>query len=174
MAEILERANANSGSFYHFFHNKEDLLSTVLQEYERMLYPMLLEPIWTTPDPIERIFRLLAKYREALVMTGFEYGCPIGRIALEVPRTMKESHRRIAANFDAWKAAIETCLTEAQRLQRLSKSIDAKAAASLVLSVMEGSVMQARSYGDTRAFDQAIDQLGAFLNRRAHPLRRRT
>ena len=31
MAEILHRANVNSGSFYYFFRSKEDLLGAVLE-----------------------------------------------------------------------------------------------------------------------------------------------
>src|SRR6266436_292643 len=85
MAEMLQRANANSGSFYYFFRSKEDLLLAVLDRYQEILYPVLLEPIWkTTRNPIDRIFRLLAKYRELILASNFAYGCPIGRLAMEL------------------------------------------------------------------------------------------
>ena len=164
MAEILQRAEANSGSFYHFFSSKEDVLAAVLDRYEAMLYPVLLDPIWkTTTDPIERIFRLLAKYRELLFVTKFTYGCPIGRIALEVDASMKPIHRRLAANFDGWKAAVERCLEEARSKGRLTAGVDCQRLACLVLSVMEGGVMQARSYGNARPFDQSVGELRRYF-----------
>jgi len=160
MAEILERAQANSGSFYYFFRNKEDVLAAVLDRYEKMLYPELLDPIWkATKDPIERIFRLLAKYRELLCLTNFSYGCPIGRIALEVDASMTKIHRQLAANFEGWKAAVKQCLREAQKERRLPASVDCQQLACLVLSVMEGGVMQARSYGNARPFDESVKGL---------------
>ena len=137
MAEILKLAGANSGSFYYFFRNKEHLLRAVLEEYERMLYPVLLEPAWEgISDPIERIFKLLAKYRELLVMTDCTYGCPIGRLALEVDTGMAEVRQGIRRNFDAWVAAVERCLRDAQATGRIPERIDLGRLAQFVLCVM--------------------------------------
>src|SRR5579863_7412572 len=70
MAELLIRAGANSGSFYHFFKGKEDLLSAVLDWYQAHLEPILIEPLRAqTPDPIERIFALLDGYRQRVLVT---------------------------------------------------------------------------------------------------------
>jgi AcrR family transcriptional regulator len=44
MAEILERAQANSGSFYHFFTSKEALLLAVLEAYLEGLDPVVVQP----------------------------------------------------------------------------------------------------------------------------------
>ena len=160
MAEILARAKANSGSFYYFFRSKEDLLSAVLDRYQEILYPVLLEPIWkTTKDPIERVFRLLGKYRDLVLDSTCSYGCPIGRLALEIDTSQAAIHRNIAANFDAWKAAVEQCLKEAQSQGQLPKRLDGKRLACLVLSVMEGGVMQSRSYGSVRPFDLSVKEL---------------
>src|SRR3954453_11150637 len=69
IAEILQRAQANSGSFYYFFRSKEELLGAVLDRYAEILYPDLLEPVWhQLSDPIDRVFALLAKYRELLII----------------------------------------------------------------------------------------------------------
>ncbi len=160
IAEILDRANANSGSFYYFFRSKEDLLCAVLDRYQEILYPVLLEPIWeTTKDPIERIFRLLGKYRELILDSKCSYGCPIGRLALEIDTSQAAIQRKVAANFDAWKAAVEQCLREAQSEARLPKAVDCKRLTCLVLSVMEGGVMQSRSYGNVRPFDLSVEEL---------------
>src|SRR5271170_2030600 len=44
MSDLLTRANANSGSFYHFFPSKEDLLIAVLDRYLILLHPAMLGP----------------------------------------------------------------------------------------------------------------------------------
>src|SRR6516165_3026042 len=83
--DILKEAGANPGSLYHFFPTKQDLLLAVLETYRDGIVPMLLMPAWQgVEDPIERVFALLARYREALVMTDCLYGCPIGSLALEL------------------------------------------------------------------------------------------
>jgi AcrR family transcriptional regulator len=46
VADILKAAGANSGSLYHFFPTKQDLLLEVLRRYRDGIGPMLLAPAW--------------------------------------------------------------------------------------------------------------------------------
>jgi TetR/AcrR family transcriptional repressor of nem operon len=117
VAEILQRADANSGSLYYFFPTKQDLLLAVLERYQHGIEAMLLEPAWRgVADPIERIFALLGAYRRRLEATACTYGCPIGSLALELHEPDPPVRERLAANFDGWTAAVERCLTEAGTL----------------------------------------------------------
>src|SRR5215813_13735927 len=85
IADLLQAAQLNSGSLYHFFPSKQDLLLAVLDSYHEGLGPMLLEPAWKgVADPLARVFALLAGYRRALLATECSYGCPIGSLALEL------------------------------------------------------------------------------------------
>src|SRR5690242_5810382 len=103
VADILARARANSGSFYHFFESKEALLRAVLEEYLHGLEPAIVAPArLAATGPIERVFAVLAGYRERLVETGCTYGCPLGRLALEVDAENRPAHVLIAENFAAW------------------------------------------------------------------------
>jgi AcrR family transcriptional regulator len=158
VAELLQRAQVNSGSFYHVFSSKEALLLAVLDGYLDGLEPAVLQPAFARRrDPIERIFAILEGYREKLLATGCQYGCPIGRLALEIEAENLPVHNRIAANFAAWTAAVRGCLEAAR--DRLPPDCDLDALATFVLTAMEGGVMQARSYRRMEPFDQSAAQL---------------
>jgi AcrR family transcriptional regulator len=54
VADVLQAARVNSGSLYHFFPGKQDLLLAVLDMYHGGLRSRLLEPVWRgVTDPIE-------------------------------------------------------------------------------------------------------------------------
>jgi TetR/AcrR family transcriptional repressor of nem operon len=164
MSDLLSAANANSGSFYHFFSSKEDLLLAVLDQYFVMLHPQMLGPAWEgIDDPIERIFALLARYRMLILQTDCTYGCPIGRLALEIGPEQEEVHRRLAKNFDGWTAAVRECLASAA--DRLPPDVDRERLSQFVLAVMEGGVMLSRSHRNVKPFDQAVAELRAYFNR---------
>jgi TetR/AcrR family transcriptional regulator, transcriptional repressor for nem operon len=164
MAEILKQANANSGSFYFFFTSKEDLLLAVLDWYQQNLRPALLDPVFRqTKDPIKRVFLLLEKYRQNALATQFAFGCPIGRLALEIEPDRRTVHDKIAANFTGWSRAVEELLKEAQGRRRLPPDCDLRQLSRLVLTVMEGGVMQSRSYQCIDPFDDCIAQLKAYF-----------
>jgi TetR/AcrR family transcriptional repressor of nem operon len=158
MAEILERAEANSGSFYHFFASKEALLLAVLDSYLEGLEPIIVGPAFALcPDPIDRIFAILEGYRGRLLETGCRYGCPLGRLALEIEAENLPAHDRIAANFRGWIGAVKRCLEDAR--ERLPAGLDLSALATFVLTTMEGGVLQSRSYRRMEPFDQSVAQL---------------
>jgi len=164
LAEILAKARANSGSFYFFFTGKEDLLMAVLEWYQQNLNPALLAPVFRrSRDPIERVFLLLEKYRRNVLATDFAFGCPLGRLALEIEPDRRGIHDRIAANFTGWARAVEQLLEEARSAGRLPADCSARQLSRLVLSVMEGGVMQARSYQCIEPFDDGIHQLRAYV-----------
>ncbi|HXA48895.1 MAG TPA: TetR/AcrR family transcriptional regulator [Candidatus Acidoferrum sp.] len=163
MAEILERAQANAGSFYHFFPGKEALLIAVLETYLDGLEPAVLHPAFARRrDPIARIFAILAGYRERLIATGCRYGCPLGRLALEIEAENLPAHELIARNFAAWTAAVRACLEAAR--DRFPPRTDFDALATFVLTTMEGGVLQSRSYRKIEPFDDSVKQLRRYID----------
>jgi AcrR family transcriptional regulator len=163
IADILSRTQLNSGSLYHFFPGKQDLLVAVLEAYRDGIGPMLLEPAWGgEPDAIERVFKLLALYRGLILQTECSYGCPIGSLALELHEADPAVRERLAQNFQAWVAAVRACFEAAA--ERFPPDTDFQALAEFVLTVMEGGVMQARTHRDVGYFDRNVAQLRAHID----------
>lgn len=158
MSELLAHAEVNSGSFYHFFDSKEALLRAVLEVYLELLRPMVVDPAFASvADPIGRIFAILAGYRQRILATGCQYGCPLGRLALEIDPENAPAHELIARNFQGWIDAIRECLADMR--SSLPPETDIDALATYVLVVMEGGVMLSRSYRSVEPFDRAVAQL---------------
>jgi TetR/AcrR family transcriptional regulator, transcriptional repressor for nem operon len=164
VSDILKAAGANSGSLYHFFPTKQDLLLEVLRRYREGIGPMLLAPAWEgVDDPIERVFALLAAYRRALAGTECLYGCPIGSLALEIHEPDPPVRELLATNFDGWVDAVERCYADAG--DRLPADLDRRALAVFTLTTMEGGVMQSRTQRNLQPFDQSVAMLRDYIAR---------
>jgi AcrR family transcriptional regulator len=163
MSDILRRSAVNSGSFYYFFKSKKAVLVAVLQSYLQGFSEEVVAPIFqATSDPLKRIFGILEGYRHRLVASKCTYGCPIGRLALEIDPGDREVFPLIEANFYQWAKVIGECLDAA--IEAPGRNRDHAAISQFVLVVMEGAVMQTRVYGDVSHFDSAMVQLRAYLN----------
>jgi TetR/AcrR family transcriptional repressor of nem operon len=162
VADLLEAAGVDSESLDSLFSGKQDLLLAVLDAYRSGIREMLLEPAWRdVTDPIEKIFSLLARYRQLIVETDCLYGCPIGSLALEMHEPDPPVRELLAANFQAWTDAVLECLLEAGR--RLPDALDRLSLAEFVLTTMEGAVMQARTFRDVAYFDRAVQELRNYV-----------
>lgn len=163
ISTILREAEVNSGSLYHFFPSKENLLLGVLERYTHLLRPVVMDPIEaSTPDPIERVFTLLAQYRGWLSPIGFAQGCPIGNLALEVGDTSPQARDLIRRNFEGWHGVVLSWLDAGAH--RLPASIDRGQLAVFVLTVLEGAIMQARAAQSSQPYDDSVAQLRAYFD----------
>lgn len=162
--DILREAGANSGSLYHVFPTKQDLLTAVLEMYRDGIEPMLLAPAWEgVEDPIERVFALLAAYRRHLETTDCFYGCPIGSLALELHEPDPPVRELLAINFDGWVRHVQGCFEAAK--DRLPAGTDTHRLAVFTLTVMEGGVMQSRTHRTLDAFDACVASLRDYIDR---------
>jgi TetR/AcrR family transcriptional repressor of nem operon len=163
VATILREAGALSGSMYHHFAGKEELLLAVLGRYRELLRPEVMDRAEAlSDDPIERVFALLGLYRYGLEMTGANLGCPIGNLALEVSDSHPEARALVDANFRGWTEHVRGWLIAAA--DRLPAGADLTALAQLVLTVMEGAVMQARARKSLEPFDASIAELRRYFD----------
>ena len=165
VSTILREAEVNSGSMYHYFNSKEDLLRACLQWYIDNLDPVVMAPQReaTPDDPVERVFTLLNWYRGWLVQVDCTLGCPIGNIALECSDQYPLVRELIDQNFTNWAAEIERWLVEAGN--RLPADVDRSAISKFVLTVMEGGLMQARASKSIEPFDASVAVLRDYTDR---------
>jgi AcrR family transcriptional regulator len=164
VAEILREAGVNSGSLYYFFKTKEDLLLAVLDLYVEMLYPAVMDPVFSqVGDPIERVFSVLQGYRQMLIITSCRQGCPIGNLALEMSEKSEAAREKIALNFRNWRKAIEGCLRDAA--DRFPPGADFEGMSVFILTVMEGAVMQARAHRSLEPYDTSVKGLREYIDR---------
>jgi AcrR family transcriptional regulator len=164
IADLLQQADAHSGSFYHFFPTKQDLLLAVLEAYRDGIEAMLLAPAWDgIDDPISKVFALLAVYRRALEGSSCTYGCPIGSLALELHEPDPAVRELLSVNFSGWVRHIRACLDDPH--SGLPRKVDTHQLAVFVLTTMEGGVMQARTHRSLAAFDASVASLRDYFSR---------
>ena len=163
IADILSRSQVHSGSLYHFFPGKQDVLVAVLEWFRDGIDENLFAHAWAgVDDPIERIFSLLNGYRVHLVSSDFMYGCPIGSLALELHEPDPRVRELLAVNFSNWVSGVEECLIDAG--DRLPEGTDRRALAEFILTIMEGAIMQARTARDITLFDRNVEVLRGHLD----------
>lgn len=163
VSDLRRESSVHSGSLYYAFPTKQDVLIAVLEAYRDGIGQMLIEPAWAgVDDPVERIFALLGAYRAMLLQSECTYGCPIGSLALELHEPDPPVRDLLAKNFDGWVDHVANCLEAAG--SRFPDGFDVRRTARFVLTVMEGAVMQARTYRDIEAFDDCVAVLRNYFD----------
>lgn len=160
--EIMQRARATSGSFYHFFPAKEDLAAAVLEQATEGLDAEVFRPAAEAAgDPVERIFAVLDHYRQRLVASDFALGSPAGCLAAELSETHPLVRAKAREFFDVTINRIESSLDEAA--DSLVPGVDRHQLAELVACTLEGALVLARAQRSTAPLDAAVAGLRRHL-----------
>jgi TetR/AcrR family transcriptional repressor of nem operon len=160
--EIIQQAKATSGSFYHFFPTKEDLLLAVVDHVAEVFETEVFSPASDeTADAAERLFMILENYRRLLLESGLTFASPMGSLAAEVSQNHPPVGAKLAEIQVAWTARIEQLLMDS--LEPLPGGLDHAALAGFVISVVEGAVLQARVARSLDPFDASVGELRNYL-----------
>jgi TetR/AcrR family transcriptional repressor of lmrAB and yxaGH operons len=160
--QIIQEANATSGSFYHFFPAKEDLLLAVVDHLAEVFEVQILDgAAERSGDPIGELFAVFDLYRLQLREGGFTFASPMAGLSAEVSESHPEVRARLVEIFAAWTTRIEDLLREAG--DRLPASLDRGGFARLVVCTMEGAVLCTRLNRDLAPFDAATAQLRSYV-----------
>ena len=160
--EIIQQAKATSGSFYHFFPTKEDLLLAVVNHVAGVFETEVFDPAYDeTGDAVDRLFTILENYRRLLLESGFTFASPMGSLAAEVSENHPPVRARLAEIQTAWTERIQQLLTDSG--EPLPGGVDHAAVAGFVISVVEGAVLQARVARSLDPFDASLEELRNYL-----------
>ena len=168
--EVLERARAGKGQFYHYFSSKGELVRAVLAhqvEASRKRMAPLLGGLHTWEGIRGWMDALIAEQRER----GFVGGCPVGSMAAEAAATDEALRRDLADAFEAKRAFLREGLRRMKEAGGLDPGADPDALADFVLAALQGGLLLSSTRRDEAALVRALDH--AYRHLRSHAARTR-
>jgi TetR/AcrR family transcriptional repressor of nem operon len=169
--EIMTSARATSGSFYHFFPTKEELLLAVLDASRSRLANEVLPEIESNSDDLgRRIADLVDLYRSSTAPTTVSLGLPIGALVNELSVSHPEALGLVGETFDLVVSWVDGWL--GGPASRPGSPADVQGPARLIVASLEGAAIMAVAQRSTAVFDRCVDELIAHLDSIVAPTRR--
>ena len=160
---VLEVSGAPRGSVYHHFPGGRAQLVEEAVGYADRYVCSLLDAAAASGDPVAVVDQFLTMWREQLVASDFQAGCPVVAVAVEANEEAPRLTDAAGAAFGHWQARIRSLLADAgldpARADRL---------ATLVVAAVEGALVLSRAQRRTDPLDAVAlelrDLLTAALN----------
>jgi len=166
VSQIMKRAGATSGSFYHFFPTKDELLLAVLDEVRRRTEDEVLDGIEsTTTGAAGRVAALAEIYRAHAVPDAADYGLPLGALAAEIGSGHESARRRIDDGYEAVVERVASWFAEADG--RRPHVAGDRRTAELVVASLEGAALMALVGGRAEPVDACAEALTVHIEGRA-------
>ncbi|MFF2557432.1 TetR/AcrR family transcriptional regulator [Nocardia sp. NPDC058058] len=160
LSELLKRSNASRNSLYqHFPSGKGELVEAAARIVSRVVYQhvsRMADALPGAPSPERWLDDLLAFWRTGLENSDYRAGsfmmaAALDELDLSVQATAGQA-------FTEWTARLADGLVAAGLDRAAANSLS-----GLLLSVIEGAIVQSRALKSSHPFDDARDQLAVLL-----------
>ncbi|MFD6918900.1 TetR/AcrR family transcriptional regulator [Streptomyces sp. NPDC059944] len=153
VAEICKAAGVPKGSFYYFFESKEALALAVIDEQWAGQKSAWARALGGDEEPLIRLRRLF-EVTEAAQLAGQQScgtvsGCMFGNLTLEMSNQTESVRDRLQAIFEEQVGMVESVVAEALARHDIAVA-DSGEAARAVVAQLEGQVLFAKLYNNTR------------------------
>ncbi|MET8771235.1 TetR/AcrR family transcriptional regulator [Streptomyces sp. NPDC004658] len=169
VAEICKAAGVPKGSFYYFFESKEALALAVLDQHWETQRGDWARVLRADGEPLSRLRRLFeeteAGLRAGQQSCGTVSGCMFGNLTLELSNQTEPIRERLQQIFEAQVEMVEKVVVEAQERGEASVG-SAREAARSIVAQLEGQVLFAKLYNDTRHLDALWENCLSLLSAR--------
>jgi TetR/AcrR family transcriptional repressor of nem operon len=155
LARVLKEAMVPKGSFYHYFHSKDDFGLAVVAAYEAYFSERLARSFGNTALSLpEQLVAFIDAGRRGLIKHAFRRGCIVGNLGQELGGVNPVFRTALAGVFERWEAALADALAQAQACEALAGDVDPQAAARFFWMGWEGAVLRAKLAASVQPVDE--------------------
>ena len=160
--EILALSGAPRGSlYYHFPGGKDELAIAALQAAGAAVGRMLDRVLDATSDATAAIHSIFQFFRDELLRSSFQKGCPIAAIAQEVGSDHENVRTACQEIYRDWETRLVVLLERgrvADRSEQIAEPHPARMA-RLILCMLEGALLLAKSHRSVSYLDLTCDHV---------------
>lgn len=165
LADILQTIGMEKGGFYHHFACKEDLAVEAFVHATEEVGARFAEAMQDQVGAVTKMRAMLEVYRSLKTGKFLEGGgCPILNAAVESDDTNARLRDAARLAVDRWRGVIHSVLRTGIAAGEIRNDVDPDAAATWVISCIEGGVMLSNLYKDQEFLNRALDQLVTYID----------
>ncbi|MDO7868208.1 TetR/AcrR family transcriptional regulator [Nocardioides jiangxiensis] len=162
LSAVIAHASAPKGSVYfHFPDGKEGLGLAAVELAARRFETLIAEAALEAGTPAGSIRAAIAALSAIVGDSGFQLGCPVSVVTLEMGAESERLREACATAFESWISPTAAFL-ESNGLA----AGEARELATVVVATIEGAVIVSRALRSTQPLANAADVLAELVDQR--------
>lgn len=159
LTDLTEATGLTKGSIYGNFSNKEEVALAVFDYNFAQITEYLRVKIQAEQNSIDRLLVYPRVYRNFLSIPFLQTGCPILNTSIEADDTHPELKQKAAEAIAFWKKSLENQIKRGIEKGEIKGTTHIVELSVLIISIIEGAVMQAKVTNRATELRIAMDYL---------------
>lgn len=157
--DMIEATGLTKGSIYGNFVNKDDVALAGFEYNYSLIVAYLRKKVEVRPNMIDRLLVYPETYRNFLELPILKAGCPILNTSTEADDTHPLLRGKAINALSFWKNAVIKSINTGIERKEIKETTDANQFAYILMSLIEGAVMQAKVTGNSEVLKVTMDYL---------------
>jgi len=149
LSDLEKATGLTKGSIYGNFENKDEVALAAFDYNFNRITEYIKDKILGTDNSIERLLVYPKVYRDFLKIPFLKPGCPILNTSTEADDTHPRLREKAANALAFWKTSIENQIKRGIQRGEIKNDTNPTEFAVILMSLIEGAVMQAKVTGKT-------------------------
>ncbi len=147
MTDLTDATGLTKGSIYGNFENKDEVALAAFDYNFGRVTAYLRERILAEESAIDRLLVYPRVYSDFLKISFLKAGCPLLNTSVEADDTHPALREKTSQALTFWKKALESQVKRGIERKEIHQDTNPTEVAVILMSLIEGAVMQAKVHG---------------------------
>ena len=162
--DVVAKAGVSKGAFFHYYPNKQAIMTEVLDKYaQEQLFTPLEKHLSNAHSVKTGLFNWLEESFRAYAQWKFKGGCMLGNFALELSDKDEKAREHLKQIFLSWENLLVSHLRAAADEGKLL--MEPRQFARLIISMYEGIMMTIKVHKDQNRASRDFQALAELIER---------
>lgn len=165
LSDLMDVTGLEKGGIYNHFKSKEDL---ALQAFDYAVDLVRKEIAKTTREhsnTVDRLLGVIGVFQREADGYPLPGGCPVMNTAIEADDTHPALRQRAQDAMDEWHTYVRRTVRRGKEKGEIRATIEAEMFSTMLVSVLEGGIMQSKLYGKVEPMNQVVRYLKDYIER---------
>lgn len=165
LSDVMEATGLEKGGIYNHFKSKDDLALQAFDYAVDLIRRELGRAIRENRNTVDRLHAIVAVFDREADGYPLPGGCPVMNTAIEADDAHPALRERARLAMDEWHQMVQRTVKRGQQKGEIRREVDPRLFSTIMISILEGALMQSRLYGGRESMDRALTYLTDYLEK---------
>lgn len=165
LSDVMAVTGLEKGGIYNHFKSKDDLAIQAFEYAVDLVRREITLAVKEKKHSVDRLKALITVFRREAEGFPLAGGCPVMNTAIEADDAHPILRARAQKAMDEWHHFVQRTVQRGKEKGEIKPGVNGEMLSFILISTMEGALMQSKLYGHLKPIDKAMSYLNEYLER---------
>ena len=164
LSDVMQATGLQKGGIYNHFGSKDELALAAFDYAAQQTSLRYIRAVQVQTGAIAQLHAIVDTFHRSIEESSIQGGCPILNTAVDSDDAHPALRQRVQQVLYQWRGLISRIVQQGVRQGDLQPTAAGDEVATIMISMLEGSLMMTKLYGDPIHMDRVAQHLKRYID----------